>query len=125
MDKIHIKDLELYCHHGVFPEENKLGQKFLISAVLYTDVREAGQTDELSQSIHYGDVCHMIKGYMEGNTFKLLEAVVEGLARELLLKVPRLERVRLELKKPWAPVGLPLDTVSVEIERAGIGRGCP
>ena len=117
MDKIHIKDLELYCHHGVFPEENKLGQKFLISAVLYTDVREAGQTDELSQSIHYGDVCHMIKGYMEGNTFKLLEAVVEGLARELLLKVPRLERVRLELKKPWAPVGLPLDTVSVEIER--------
>lgn len=117
MDKIHIKDLELYCNHGVFPEENRLGQKFLISATLYTDVRKAGQTDELSQSIHYGEVSHMIKEYMEGHTFKLLESVAEGLARELLIQVPRLEKVRLELKKPWAPIGLPLDTVSVEIER--------
>lgn len=118
MDKIHIKDLEIYCNHGVFPEENKLGQKFLISAVLYTDIREAGLTDDLTKSIHYGEVSHFIKSFMEKRTYKLLEAVVEQLAWELLETIPRLRAVKLELKKPWAPVGLPLDTVSVEMERS-------
>lgn len=118
MDRIHIKDLELYCNHGVFPEENKLGQKFLISVTLYTDVREAGKTDDLTKSIHYGEVSHFIREYMQNRTCKLLETVAEGLARQLLLEVPGLQKVRLEVKKPWAPIGLPLDTVSVEIERS-------
>jgi dihydroneopterin aldolase/2-amino-4-hydroxy-6-hydroxymethyldihydropteridine diphosphokinase len=48
----------------------------------------------------------------------LLETAVERLAEELLLKTERLEGVRLELKKPWAPIGLPLEDVSVEIERS-------
>ena len=48
MDKITIKNLEVFAHHGVFPEENALGQKFIITAHLYTDTRAAGKTDELS-----------------------------------------------------------------------------
>ena len=118
MDRIHIRNLEIFAHHGVFPEENRLGQKFVVSAILFTHTREAGRTDDLTKSIHYGDVSHMIKQYLETHTCKLLEAVAEGLAEELLLSVPRLEKVRLEIKKPWAPVGLPLETVSVEIERS-------
>ena len=42
---------------------------------------------------------------------------IERMAEELLLRTERLEKVCLEIKKPWAPVGLPLETVSVEIER--------
>ena len=45
LDKIHIKNLEVFGNHGVFPEENKLGQKFLVNAVLYTSTREAGKTE--------------------------------------------------------------------------------
>ena len=55
MDKIKIQNLEVYCNHGVFPEETKLGQKFLISAVLYMDTREAGLTDHLERSVNYGE----------------------------------------------------------------------
>ena len=55
-DEIRIEDLEVFANHGVFPEENVLGQKFLVSAVLYTDTRRAGLTDDLSASIHYGEV---------------------------------------------------------------------
>lgn len=118
MDKIHIRNLEVFARHGVFPEENALGQKFVISAVLYTSVRKAGKTDDLTESIHYGEVSHFIKEFVEKNTWKLLETVAERLAEELLLKTKGLEKVRLEIKKPWAPVGLPLETVSVEIERS-------
>ena len=51
LDQIKIEDLEVFANHGVFPEENVLGQKFVVSAVLYTDTRKAGLTDELSASI--------------------------------------------------------------------------
>lgn len=118
MDWIHIKDLEVFAKHGVFPEENVLGQKFLVSAALGTSTREAGQKDDLTKSIHYGEVSHFIRRFLEEHTFKLLETAVEKLAEELLLKIERLESVRLELKKPWAPIGLPLKTVSVEVERS-------
>lgn len=118
MDSIKIKDLEVYGNHGVFKEENILGQKFLISATLYTDIRAAGLTDDLTKSIHYGETCQMITAYVKGNTFKLIEAVAEGLAEHLLLQIENLKQVKIEVKKPWAPIGLPLDMVSVEIERS-------
>ena len=117
MDKIKIKDLELYCHHGVYAEETALGQKFLVSAVLSVNIRAAGKTDDLTKSINYGEVSHFIKDFMQKNTYKLLEAVLENLAEAVLLEWSQVEKIVLEVKKPWAPVGLPLDTVSVEIER--------
>lgn len=51
MDKIEIRDLEIFANHGVFPEETALGQKFVVSAVMYTETRPAGLTDDLSASI--------------------------------------------------------------------------
>lgn len=117
MDKINIKKLVVFANHGVFSEENILGQKFVISAVLYTGTRKAGMSDELRDSVHYGEVSHFIKGFVEGHTWKLLESVAEQLVQALLLEFPLLYRVDLEIEKPWAPVGLPLDTVSVAISR--------
>lgn len=117
MDKIYIKNLEVFANHGVFPEETALGQKFLLSAVLYTDTRKAGLTDDLSASIHYGEVSMMMKDFAQQHTFKLLEALAEGLALKMLTEIPNLHQVKLEIKKPWAPVKLPLETVSVEITR--------
>ena len=40
MDQIKIENLEIFANHGVYPEENRLGQKFLVSAVLFTDTRK-------------------------------------------------------------------------------------
>ena len=118
MDKIKIKDLEVFANHGVFPEENTLGQKFIVSADVYTDTRKAGKTDDLTVSIHYGEVSAFIEVWLKKYTYKLLESAAENLAEELLLKYPGMRAIRLEIKKPWAPIRLPLKTVSVEIERA-------
>lgn len=51
LDKIKIENLEVFANHGVFPEENRLGQKFLVSVTMYTDTRKAGKTDDLTYSI--------------------------------------------------------------------------
>lgn len=117
MDKIKIEHLEVFANHGVFPEETKLGQKFLVNAVLYTDIRKAGKTDDLAKSIHYGEVSHFITDFMQKNTYLLIESAAERLAEAMLLEFPRLFGVVLEIKKPWAPIGLPLKYVSVEVKR--------
>lgn len=116
-DQIKITDLEVFANHGVFSEENKLGQKFLVSAVLYTDTRKAGKTDDLTASIHYGEVSAFITKYMKEHTYQLLERVAETLAEEMFKSISGLCKIDLEIKKPWAPVGLPLKTVSVKISR--------
>ncbi len=117
LDKIHIDGLEVFANHGVFPEETKLGQKFVVSVTFYTDTRRAGETDDLAASIHYGEAAQAIDEYLRVHTFKLIEAAAEGTASMLLDRYPRAYGVRVKLEKPWAPIGLPLRTVSVEIER--------
>lgn len=117
MDKIKIENLEIFAKHGVFPEENKLGQKFLVSAILYTDTRKAGKTDALNTSIDYGEISRFMDTFMKEHTFSLIERAAESMAEELLLRTPGLQKVKMEVKKPWAPIGLPLESVSVEILR--------
>ena len=116
-DKIIIKNLEVFAKHGVYPEENSLGQKFIISADIFLDLQRAGKTDELEKTLDYGNVCHVMKSFAEKSMFKLIEAVAENLAEKLLIENPVINKIRLEIKKPWAPVAMHLETVAVEIER--------
>ena len=117
MDQIRINNLEVYCNHGVFPEENKLGQKFVVSCVMYVDTRKAGLTDDLDASVHYGLVSHLLKKEMEENTFMLIERLAEHLAEKVLTYDDKIKKVDIEIKKPWAPIGLPVEYVSVKITR--------
>lgn len=118
MDKIKIKDLEVYCHHGVYKEENVLGQKFLVTACLGMEKNRIGRSDDINQSINYAEVAHFIKKFMEKHTYKLIETVAQNLAMAILKSFPLVETIGLEIKKPWAPILLPIDTVSVEIKRS-------
>ena len=117
MDKITIQNLQIFAHHGVFPEENALGQKFVLNLTLYLSTRSAGRSDALERSIHYGEVSHFATKFLQEHTWKLIESVAEQLARALLLEYDLLEQVDVEVQKPWAPIGLPLETVSVAIHR--------
>jgi len=117
MDCIKIKNLEVFGRHGVSEEENRLGQKFSVSVQLYLDTRQAGLDDDLQKSVHYGEVCHFITNFMKERTYQLIESAAEYLAQELLLNFKHVKRLDLEVKKPWAPIGLPLEEVSVRIVR--------
>ena len=92
LDKIEIKELEVFANHGVYPEENVLGQKFVISATLFTRTRLAGLTDELSASINYGEVSHMITDFTRKHTYKLLESLAEILQKCFFALFPDLKK---------------------------------
>lgn len=118
MDVVSIKNLEIFSNHGVLKEENILGQKFLISVEISLSTRNAGNTDNIELSVNYADVCHTIKNIMEKNTFKLIETAAEKISETVLLKFSNAVKIKTEIKKPWAPIMLPLEHVSVSVERS-------
>lgn len=117
MDKIKITNLKVFAHHGVFPEETRDGQDFYVNAELFLDCRKAGRSDVLEQSVHYGDASHFMTEFLQQHTYQLIETAAEQLSRAMLLSIPLLEKVKIELCKPHAPIGLPFENVSVTMER--------
>ena len=118
MDKVNIKNLEVYAYHGVFQKEKIEGQTFLISASLYTDLRLAGKTDDLAKTLDYGEICRFIEAFVSGHKFNLIETVAELLAEKLLVEYKNVEKVWIEINKPNAPIALDFEAVSVEITRS-------
>lgn len=116
-DKIMIEKLEVYAYHGVYPEEKRRGQIFLVNAVLYTDIRRAGAEDRIELTTDYGAVCMFIDGWMKMNTRNTLEAVAENLARDIMLNFSLICGLDLEICKPEAPIPIPFGSVSVKIHR--------
>ncbi|HLR02666.1 MAG TPA: dihydroneopterin aldolase [Virgibacillus sp.] len=121
MDKILINKMQFYGFHGLFPEENKLGQRFYTDVTLYTDLTTAGKTDDMNDSIDYGDIYETVKNIMEGKAFNLLEAVGEQIASALLTSYPRIDACAVKVEKPDPPIPGHYDSVAVEIYRERTG----
>lgn len=117
MDRIRIRNLEIFGYHGVYEEENVLGQKFLIDADIFLDTRKAGLSDKLKDSVSYGDIIRIFKEEMNSQSDKLLERVAERLARSILLRFEMIDSVEITVKKPWAPVMIHMDYAAVTIRR--------
>ena len=119
-DYIEIGNLIVFANHGVFREEETMGQRFMISLKLYADITKAANTDDISNSINYGEVCSFVTEFTKTHRAKLIEKAAQDIAYALLDKYPLLKTVEVKLKKPWAPIGLPLDNVLVNVTRGRV-----
>lgn len=117
MDKIYINNLEFIGFHGVFSEEKKLGQKFLVSLELTVDTREAGKTGDLTKSVHYGLVAQDVEKLFLEKSIDLIETCAENIAEMILKKYELVKEVKVIVKKPWAPLQMHFENVAVEITR--------
>lgn len=117
-DFILIDNLVVFANHGVLDEEKTMGQKFIISIKLYTDTKIAAKTDDISKAVNYAEVCLFVTEFTKNNRCKLIETAVSDIADAILMKYLTVDSVEVTLKKPWAPIGLPLDKVAVTIHRA-------
>jgi dihydroneopterin aldolase len=117
MDKIIIKNLEVFANHGVHSEEKSLGQLFVVSVEITANIEKAALTDDLSNTIHYGNVCRDIEKFMNHANFNLIETVALYTAKMLFNKYDLIYSIKLNIKKPWAPIAKHLKYVAVEIER--------
>jgi dihydroneopterin aldolase len=117
MDAIYLNGLEFYGYHGVFSEENRLGQRFMCDAVLYASLEQAGQTDDLQHTVNYGEAYERIRSIMTGTPVQLLETLAERIAADLIAHYPMVQRVKIKITKPMPPIPGPMTGVAVEIER--------
>jgi dihydroneopterin aldolase len=115
-DTIHLRGLEFYAYHGVMPEEQVLGQRFLIDLDISSDLRRAGSSDQVADTVHYGEVYQVIKACVTGERHQLLEHLAQDLAQRILEQFD-CTAVRVEVHKPQAPIPGIFRDVSVEIWR--------
>ncbi|HFK1027181.1 TPA: dihydroneopterin aldolase [Listeria monocytogenes] len=117
MDKIYLNELVFYGYHGVLAEETKLGQTFRVSLILGLSTKKAGISDSVDDTVSYAEVYETVKEIVEGTPFKLIEALAEKIATEVLTGYSLLEEVTVKLIKPNPPIPGHYDSVAVEIER--------
>lgn len=117
MDRIFLKNVEIFANHGVFQEEKTLGQKFILDIELFLDTKEAGVTGDLTKSVHYGELCHRIEEEFIKESYDLIETAAQKVADYILHNYEIVQSVKVTLKKPWAPIGRHLDYAGIEIER--------
>ncbi|RMF88257.1 MAG: dihydroneopterin aldolase [Nitrospinota bacterium] len=115
-DRIRLQNMRFYGRHGVHPEERRLGQPFAVDIEIFTDLRAAGTSDDLHQTIHYGEVYRLVKRIVEKESFYLIEALAERIAHDLLQRFP-IPTLLVRVRKPHAPLPGPFDYVEVEIRR--------
>ena len=118
-DEILLEGMRFYAYHGVNPEERALGQRFTVDVALALDLRRAGQSDDLADTVSYSAVYKLVRRLVEGEPRKLIEAVAEEVAAEILAGFPTIERVTVTVRKPEAPLkGSMLDAAGVRIARS-------
>jgi 7,8-dihydroneopterin aldolase/epimerase/oxygenase len=115
-DRIVLRGLRARGHHGVYPEERAAGQTFLVDLVLQVDTRTAAATDDVADTVHYGELAAEVVAVVEGEPVNLLETLAARIA-EVCLSRPLVETVEVTVHKPDAPVGVPFEDVAVTIAR--------
>ena len=118
-DEILLEGMRFYAYHGVNPEERALGQRFSVDVAVAVDLRQAGQSDDLVDTVSYSAVYKLVRRIVEGEPRNLIEAVAESIAAEILAGFPPVERVSVTVRKPEAPLkGSLLDAAGVRITRS-------
>jgi dihydroneopterin aldolase len=115
--RIHLKNMAFYGYHGHHPEENALGQRFLVDLVLEADVAEAARTDSLHAAVDYVRVHALCRRVVEQEKVKLLETLGARIIDAILRECPKVDRVEILIKKPAAPIPGTLDYVAFEASR--------
>ena len=120
MDRIAIRGLRVFAHHGVLDSERTGGQNFLIDVTVHLDTRAAAAADDLTRTLDYGDLALAVHQLVSEERWNLIERVAQRVA-ELALENPAAERVEVTVRKPEAPIPLQFDEVSVSITRSRPG----
>lgn len=117
LDKIYVNQMEFYGYHGVFPEETRLGQRFIVDLMVLVDLKQAGESDELEHSVNYGELYQVCKDIVEGQPYKLVEAVAESIAKTVLQQFTLVSETTVKVIKPDPPIPGHYRSVAVEITR--------
>jgi dihydroneopterin aldolase len=103
-DTIFVSGLLIHAHHGVMAHEAKVGQRFVIDLELSIDLATASRSDKLSDTVDYGAIVDTATQVFTQQNYRLVEAAGGAVADAILAKFPRVDAVRITVRKPHAPI---------------------
>lgn len=115
-DRISLRGLRVRGHHGVFDFERQAGQEFVVDLELAVDLAPAARTDDVADTVHYGELAERIAAVVAGEPVNLIETLAERIA-STVLRSDRVLEVRVTVHKPQAPIAIAFDDVSVSLIR--------
>ncbi|WP_052665488.1 dihydroneopterin aldolase [Nitriliruptor alkaliphilus] len=116
MDRIAVTGIEVFAHHGVLPHERALGQRFVIDLVLELDLAPAAASDDVNDTVHYGELAADVAALVADDPVDLIETVAERVATRCLVD-PRVSATEVTVHKPAAPLPVVATEVAVTVRR--------
>ena len=115
-DRIVLTGVRGYGYHGVYPDEKRVGQEFIVDVTIGLDLRAAAASDDVADTVHYGEVAERIVADIEGPPVDLIETLASRIADGVLARAG-VGSVIVTVHKPSAPITVPFGDVAVIIER--------
>lgn len=115
-DRIVLTGLRVRGFHGVLATEREHGQDFVVDAVLSLDLRAAAVSDDVADTVHYGELAARLADVVAGEPVDLIETLACRLA-QVCLGDPRVTRAQVTVHKPDAPIPQQFSDVSVTVVR--------
>jgi dihydroneopterin aldolase len=120
-DRIFLRGIELFGFHGLYAEEAKLGQRFIVDIDWWLDVHPAAEHDDYAETVGYDKVFETVTRVSADHRYHIIEAFAEAIAAAVLTRFQRVDKVRVEVHKPNAPIPGVFRDVGVEIIRTRQG----
>ncbi|WP_346895140.1 dihydroneopterin aldolase [uncultured Roseibium sp.] len=117
MDAIHLEDLAFFAYHGLYEEEAKLGQRFHVDLTCWVDLQKVCETDEYADTVCYASLLKTVETAVTETRFKMIERLAARVIEAVFDADVRIQRVRIRIHKPSAPLPVPTGKVSVELLR--------
>jgi 7,8-dihydroneopterin aldolase/epimerase/oxygenase len=115
-DVIKLSGISAVGYHGVFEQERREGQQFIVDVALHTDTRAAAATDDLARTAHYGELAGQVRDLIAGEPVNLIETLAARIADAALASFA-VDAVEVTVHKPQAPIEVPFADVTVTIYR--------
>jgi dihydroneopterin aldolase len=116
MDSIFLQGVVLRGYHGVYEEETRLGQRFIIDMTCYLDFASE-EIDELSKTVSYENLYATLEEIVTGKPFHLIETLAEHIANSMFENYKRIQKVDVRVTKPEAPLPMVAGQVGIAISR--------
>ena len=113
---ITLKNCAFFARHGVLEQENVLGQRFFVDATIDVDGGHALHSDQVEDTVHYGEAFLLIEQVVTGTQRKLIETLAMDVAKALCARFPQVKRAEIAIRKPSAPIPGILDHAEVRVD---------
>lgn len=117
LDEIVLTGLTVFGRHGVYAHEREDGQEFLIDLRLRMSLDQAAASDDVADTVHYGELAEKVAAVVGGEPVNLIETLAERIAAVALEDV-RVQNVTVTVHKPHAPIPLSFADVAVTVHRS-------